>query len=223
MMTENNYYEILEISPTANQHDILVAYHKAKATYSPSNEQIKQSFTESEINDLSQLVEEAFGVLSNQEFRQIYEQQLNSKSYSEANMSFGILKGIVSESVSRPIEKIIQYPFSLKEYQIQENKSNLVAIDENFEKEISEQEQWTGEFLKKVREYKQVSISDLHLKTKVNPWYINAIESCDIANLPAAVFVRGYIVQIAKDLGLDSKKVADSYMKIYKSKSDSKS
>jgi cytoskeletal protein RodZ len=34
--------------------------------------------------------------------------------------------------------------------------------------------------------------------------------------LPAPVFVRGYIVQIARFLNLDDKYVADSYMKIYK-------
>ena len=35
-------------------------------------------------------------------------------------------------------------------------------------------------------------------------------------NLPAVVFVRGYVVQIAKAMGLDDKKVADSYMKNFK-------
>jgi cytoskeletal protein RodZ len=38
----------------------------------------------------------------------------------------------------------------------------------------------------------------------------------DLANLPAQVFIRGYVVQISKLLGLDEKRVADSYMKLLK-------
>ncbi|MNY61710.1 hypothetical protein D3C86_1984200 [compost metagenome] len=52
--------------------------------------------------------------------------------------------------------------------------------------------------------------------TKINPWYVTAIEKMDAAGLPAVVFVRGYVSQIAKALGLDEKKVADSYMKLFK-------
>jgi cytoskeletal protein RodZ len=38
----------------------------------------------------------------------------------------------------------------------------------------------------------------------------------DPQNLPAPVFIRGYVVQMSKMLGLDEKKVADSYMKVLK-------
>ncbi|HEY1079737.1 MAG TPA: helix-turn-helix domain-containing protein, partial [Bdellovibrio sp.] len=49
-----------------------------------------------------------------------------------------------------------------------------------------------------------------------NSYYVTAIENMDASNLPVIVFVRGYVVQIAKALGLDDKKVADSYMKNFK-------
>ena len=54
--------------------------------------------------------------------------------------------------------------------------------------------------------------------TKINSYYVTAIESMDPGNLPVVVFVRGYVVQIAKALGLDEKKVADSYMTHFKNK-----
>ncbi|MNY57667.1 hypothetical protein D3C86_1939040 [compost metagenome] len=56
----------------------------------------------------------------------------------------------------------------------------------------------------------------MHDITKINPYYVKGIEKMDPANLPAVVYVRGYVVQIAKALGLDDKKVADSYMKTFK-------
>jgi cytoskeletal protein RodZ len=54
--------------------------------------------------------------------------------------------------------------------------------------------------------------------TKVSSFYINAIEAMEPQNLPATVFVRGYVGQIAKTLGLNEKAVADSYMKVYRQK-----
>jgi cytoskeletal protein RodZ len=69
-----------------------------------------------------------------------------------------------------------------------------------------------------VREYKKISIDKLQESTKVNPWYLKSLETMDVKNLPATVFVRGYIIQLAKELGLNEKHVADSYMKIYKEK-----
>ena len=52
--------------------------------------------------------------------------------------------------------------------------------------------------------------------TKISAFYIHALESMDAASLPAVVFVRGYISQISKVLGLPEKIVCDSYMKLFK-------
>jgi hypothetical protein len=88
--------------------------------------------------------------------------------------------------------------------------------DEKFENQIQSLEEWNGPWLKKVREYRLISLERMSEITRINGYYINAIEKDDNKNLPAAVFVRGYVVQIAKTLQLDSQKVADSYMKHFK-------
>ncbi|RYZ85410.1 MAG: helix-turn-helix domain-containing protein, partial [Proteobacteria bacterium] len=71
-------------------------------------------------------------------------------------------------------------------------------------------------FLKRVREYKNITASKMSAITKINSYYVTAIESMDTGSLPAPVFIRGYVIQIAKVLGLDEKKVAESYMKMLK-------
>jgi cytoskeletal protein RodZ len=90
--------------------------------------------------------------------------------------------------------------------------------DERFESEIEANQEWSGAWLRKVREYKQVSLDQLSHLTKINPFYIQAVEEMNPANLPVEVFVRGYVVQIARSLGLNSDRVATSYMKLYKTK-----
>ena len=76
--------------------------------------------------------------------------------------------------------------------------------------------------LKKVREYKKMTPDALSEITKISSYYIRALESMDHKNLPAPVYVRGYISQVSKVFGLDEKKVCESYMKIFKSTLENK-
>lgn len=217
MNTENrqNYYEILEVSPEATQHEITVAYEKAKKTYSPQNNALYSIFTESEAAALRSLIDEAYSVLSHQSYRHLYEQRLNSKSYSSSDLSLEALKKASEEVYNENKFQNRGNDFDIK---IEKPKYDPVPA---IEQEIQSCENWDGSFIKKVREYKKLSLESLHEKTKVNPWYLNALENMDPENLPAPVFVRGYIHQMAKTLGLDEKQVTESYMKIYKEKLES--
>jgi cytoskeletal protein RodZ len=71
--------------------------------------------------------------------------------------------------------------------------------------------------LKKVREYKNISIEKMSEITRINQYYLQSVEKNDWKNLPVAVFIRGFIVQITRILGLNEKKVVDSFMSVYKS------
>jgi len=214
MTTEvkHNYYEVLEVQPSASQHDMTLAYEKAKRTYSPQNAALYSVFTEDEAKSLRSLIEEAYSVLGNQSYRNIYDRRLQSKSYSGSDLSLESIKKASEELFSEnsilekvvPIHKITNLPDYEK--------------NETLEGQIKMANEWSGDLLRKVREYKKYSLELLHEKTKVNPWYIAALERMEPENLPAPVFVRGYVLQMAKTLGLDEKQVADSYMKLYKQK-----
>ncbi len=212
MTTEvkNNYYEVLEVNTTATQHDIVVAFEKAKRTYSSENPALFNVFSEQEALALRSLIDEAFAVLGNQTYRNIYEKRVQAKTYTDHELSF--------ESIKKASENLysnhITVPTTIQTTPADSNYS----MNTEFENEIQSQSEWNGSFLQKVREYKKVSLDHLHEKTKVNPWYLKALENMDPANLPAPVFVRGYVVQMAKSLGLNDKTVADSYMKLYKQK-----
>ncbi|MCK6599623.1 MAG: helix-turn-helix domain-containing protein [Bdellovibrionaceae bacterium] len=194
-----NFYEVLELNTNSAQHEITTAYERARATYSGENPAIYTIFSEQEARELLTLIEEAYSILGNKTLRNIYDQRLlgNNKSNPEDLTYESIL------SASRLIFNEAKG----------ENKKIVYVRDEAFEKEIAEQTQWTGVFLKKVREYKKYPIERLSDVIKVNPFYIKAIELEEPTNLPAPVFVRGYVMQISKELGLDAKTVADSYMK----------
>jgi curved DNA-binding protein CbpA len=81
--------------------------------------------------------------------------------------------------------------------------------------EIAEQKDWAGNFLRKVRETRRVSVEEMAAVTKITKSYILAIEEENFSKLPAAVYLRGFIIQIAKVLKLPHEKVAGGYMARY--------
>ncbi len=85
-------------------------------------------------------------------------------------------------------------------------------IDLAMEQEIATQTEFDGLFIQKVRLYKQVSLEKLSVSSRIGKTYLIALESNDFKNLPATVFLRGFLVQVAKQLGLDEAKVVASYM-----------
>jgi len=89
-------------------------------------------------------------------------------------------------------------------------------IDEGMENEISERTEFDGPFLQKVRVYKGVSLEKLSVASRIGKTYLIALESNDFKNLPAPVFLRGFLVQMGKQLGIDENKVVTSYMNLAK-------
>jgi DNA-binding XRE family transcriptional regulator len=72
---------------------------------------------------------------------------------------------------------------------------------------------WSGASLKAAREAAGLSLKDMAESTRIRKGLIEAIENEDYGNLPAPVFTKGPVVQIAKKLGLPESEVADSYLR----------
>ena len=97
----------------------------------------------------------------------------------------------------------------------QQAKSAFDAIQEQIDQEF----EWRGSFLRKVRELRRYSMDDIHDHTKISKMYLVAIEEENFDKLPAAVFVRGFILQISKVLRLPGDKVASAYLSRFNKKS----
>jgi hypothetical protein len=71
---------------------------------------------------------------------------------------------------------------------------------------------WTGEVLRRVRESRGLTLHQIAERTKVARYHLENIEADRYATLPAAVYLRGILVSLAKELRLDGPKVARSYL-----------
>lgn len=71
---------------------------------------------------------------------------------------------------------------------------------------------WTGEVLRRVRESRGLTVLQIAERTKVARHHLEAIEADRYGVLPAAVYLRGILVLLAKELRLDGQKVSRSYL-----------
>lgn len=234
-----NYYEILEVAHDAPQNEVHRAYQKAKQTYSQDNPALYSMFSKDEARELVRMIEESYQVLGNQNSRREYDESLKSPSAKSEENSAGVEAVLeknrhealpdfaMSESDIAPENASAQAAgeFVVRTRQIPKptppaghgrTSLSTYEIDEALEAEISAREEWDGAFLQKVRTYKNVSLDKLSEATRVSRSYLTAVEANDHANLPAHVFVRGFVSQTARILGLDEAKVATNYIKLLK-------
>lgn len=81
---------------------------------------------------------------------------------------------------------------------------------------IEAETEWGGPFLKKIRENRRISIEEMADFTKISKTYLKSIEEENYPALPAPVFLRGFLIQIARKLRLPQEKVAAAYMTRYR-------
>lgn len=251
---ESNYYEVLEVSPEAPQHEIHEAFQRAKKTYSTDSPALYSMFSQEEAQQLIKLIEEAFAVLGNQARRKAYDEHLRAKkngAKKETATDFGApldpddwggppaaaseiaAWGIPGEDAKfspapahplspppPPVSAAAPAPEKKapEQERVPFGRTPLSSykLSLEMEDEIAQQTIFDGTFLRKVREYKNVDLGQLSDATKVSRNYLQAIESNRFTDLPAPVFVRGFLLQITRILGLNSQVVSTSYIKLMK-------
>lgn len=77
---------------------------------------------------------------------------------------------------------------------------------------LPDAEEAPGAYLRAVRERRGVSLEELSEETKIRAWLLQQIEGEVHANLPAPVYVRGFVRQVAALLGIDD---PDALARVY--------
>ena len=81
--------------------------------------------------------------------------------------------------------------------------------------EIGPNTPFGGGLLRKVRESQGVELEDISRHTKISVVQLRAIEEEDFPSLPASVYLRGFVQEVAKVLKLDPTQVARTYLRRY--------
>jgi len=218
-----NYYEVLELNPDSAHQDLIKSrYLELRAFYSSEELKAQGIFSPDELRGLLEILEEAYAVLGNQTLKAIYDEKLSLNKNKQVTMQS-------HQSEKEKAHQVRTHLVTPETLEADSNNRNEPSAkvgskiiwklkyehNQEIESWIKNLSHWDGAALKKVREYKKVDINQLSQFTKINPFYIVAIEMMEPSHLPAPVFVRGYIIQICRALGINEQKVATSYMKAY--------
>lgn len=217
-----NYYEVLEVEPNANPQQIENAYIRSRNAYSGDSVALYSLMTKDECDSILGQIEEAYSVLGFPEKRREYDRL---RGFNQSGLKTPKMEKIhtVHSIEDRPKDEIQYENFGsnlieAKVSKLTAQKKFGLEYEENNEMEgkIRDCNDYSGIFLKSVREYKNVTIERMAEMTRISKTHITALENEDVSKLPADVYVRGYVYQYAKVLKLDPDRVATSYLLHFK-------
>ena len=235
-----NYYEVLEISTNSTHQDIQTAFIKAKNAYSDDSAALYSLMSQEECDRILEQIEEAYSILGNTEKRKEYDlvrgfnqnntpegfvHEMNKKQghvpsqslsdllqENNTNRNEQVQENALKEEFKYQQEHSPRRESSVSKVQAYKKFNLSYDIDNNFEQEIENCSHFNGDFLKKIREYKDVTIERMAEMTKISKTYIRNIEGEEFSKLPADVYTRGFVYQYAKCLKLNPEIVATSYI-----------
>lgn len=206
--SNKNYYEVLEVPTSASQEEIQKGYQQAKSAYSHDSLALYSLMSKDECDKILALVEEAYSILSDPAKRHQYNEARGIKSLDQEELfqrerdRREIQRNTVSHKKETSMTKIV----AAKKFNLEYEKNS------DFEEQIDLTVNFQGDFLKQIREYKNVDINRMAEMTKVSKTYLINIENEAFEQLPATAYVRGFVYQYAKCLKLNPEVVANSYL-----------
>ena len=190
MTTENTrLYELFELTPQATPAQLRESYLKTKELFEPSHTAVETLYTPEERAQILKKIEEAYALLTHKQPR----------------------------SSPLPDSPKTPNPLQFKAPSPRVPSNTAIEPQKRTRNEHSE-EPWSGERIHNRRLHLGLTLEELSKRTKLKKPYLMAIEAEDFANLPAAVYVRGFVTQIAKALSLPSEEVTCAYFKRYQEK-----
>jgi flagellar biosynthesis protein FlhG len=184
---DQTYYEVLEVRPTATPKEIQRAYEQAKETFDVDSLAIYSLFSQREVKEIQEAIEEAYRILMDEESRRTYDQT-----------QFQTVGGLPTEEPSEGRE-------------LSEEKKtyrSFTGLSFNAEGEV-----YRGKALKQIRERMGVDPQTIARETKIAMKTLEWIEEEAFEKLPPLVYLKGFLKSYARSLGLDPPKVIEEYIR----------
>jgi flagellar biosynthesis protein FlhG len=191
-ITELDHYELLDVSRDATREEIERAYRVASATWEDGSLATYSLYSDVEAEALRERIEYAYGVLSDVDARAAYDAGLA-----------GFAPRSEPERIPLDLELSFEEP----------PRGELMSSGLEFEESLEEDgTPYDGARLRRNRLQRGIDLDQIARVTKVNPTYLRFIEEDHFEDLPASVYVRGFVTAYARCLGLDPARVVPEYM-----------
>jgi flagellar biosynthesis protein FlhG len=194
-LAELTHYEVLEVGPDVGLEELERAYRLTRAAYAEDSLALYSIFSEEDSSALRERIELAYRVLADSDQRRAYDNSLGSGVACEDEIKIAL--DLAGEDAPAP-----QDPFgAMRE----------VTEFDGFEEDA--EGSFDGAWLRRSRLRAGLEIEQIAAITKINPSYLRFIEEEKFEDLPAPVYVRGFVAAYARCIDLDPEHVVSSYMK----------
>jgi flagellar biosynthesis protein FlhG len=222
-LAELDHYEVLEVSRDARHEEIERAFALVRGAYEGDALAAYSVVPPDEAKLWRERIDEAWRVLSDPAARSDYDRVLEDAAEAgDAEQDpFGEDGGFGAPAARPPLPLAPDAPppalaglHDARPLRVEEPEGDrsLPRDLEAFEQGGEEDGEWTGPRLRRARLLRGLEIDDVAAVTKVNPTYLRFLEEERFDDLPAVVYVRGFVAAYARLLGIDPAQVAPSYV-----------
>jgi flagellar biosynthesis protein FlhG len=202
-LEELDHYELLEVERHARSEEIERAYTLVRAAYEGDSLAAYSLLAPDEAKLWRERIDEAWRVLADPATRRAYDATL-----AIADESGGYSTDADDEAPELPAGELAPLRIEAAEPAPAPSRPrDLPPFDADEDPEAP----WDGARLRRARLLRGVDIEDLARVTKINPTYLRFLEEERFDDLPALVYVRGFVDACARHLGLDAPRIARSY------------
>lgn len=184
---EPNLYELLGTHQGATDEEIRRAYKRQREVYQPGSLALTSLLSPAELRAEQARIEEACDTLLDPVRRRAYD-----------------LSAFPDLDEDKPDRNVLVDTALAAE---------RAMLRRELEREINAETEFTGRLLAKVREAQGIELEEIAQVTKISASHLRAIEAEDFKELPALVYTRGFVQQIARHLRLDPSQVSRTYLR----------
>lgn len=187
---ELTLYDILWTHRGATDEELRRAYKRQRELYQSNSLPLTSLLAESELQAEQARIEEAHDTLLDPLRRKAYDASV----FPEAEL--------VAPEQRKAVDSALE--------------AERAILRQELAREINAETEFTGRLLRKVRESQGIELEDIAKHTKISTAHLRAIEAENFADLPAFVYTRGFVQQLAKHLKLDPTQVTKTYLRRYR-------
>lgn len=231
---ELDYYELLEIPSSASPAEIERAYRLAQQTWADGSLALYSVFENADAAAIRSRLDEAYGVLLDPEARRLHDRERMPRDRAPSTAGSGSngspsMPGFPSGSDGSlgshgPTAEATWSAGGVPEPGEDEPSrdrradfdSGLFGIEDRGDDYDVFEDDESGDFdgvrLRRARLFRGYEIDEISQVTKVSGTHLRNIEDENFAELPADVYVRGFVTAYARTIGLDPERVVPGYM-----------
>jgi flagellar biosynthesis protein FlhG len=197
VLPSDSHYDLLEVPPTASFEDIRRANRRIRDVYGAESIAVSGLYDPPSLEAVHRRLDLAYTTLMDAAKRKEYDGELFPDG--------------VPMPVSPPANDTAPLPRAPVK---SEDPATLAARPPM--PAVTPRTEFTGPLLRQIREAVGVELREIAERSKIGMAYLQALEGEVFAKLPAPVYVRGFLAEYARALGLDPERVKQTYLERFR-------